>query len=111
MDSFRESMDSYRIVTTNPDSKKIWFIPYDTNPANPGFVLFRGSWILTLKDSFRIVSHESSQFLKIRLFLRILSTIAQNESLKIEICESESLRILKLRIRKSEFANPNLKDS
>ena len=63
------------------------------------FVSYRGSRILTLKDSFRIVSHESSQFSKIRLFLRIqrilriLSTIIRNESLKIEICESESLRI------------------
>jgi hypothetical protein len=71
MDSFRESMDSYRIVTTNPDSKKIRFVPYDTNPANPGFVSYRGSRIPTLKDSFWIVSHESSQFSKIRLFLRI----------------------------------------
>ena len=34
--------------------------------------------------------------------LRILSTIAQNESLKIKIPESESLRILQLRIRESE---------
>ena len=34
--------------------------------------------------------------------LQILSTIAQNESLKIEIHESESLQILKLQIRESE---------
>jgi hypothetical protein len=27
-------MDSYRIVTTNPDSKKVWFAPYDTNPKD-----------------------------------------------------------------------------
>ncbi len=81
------------------------------------FVSYRGSRILTLKDSFKIVSHESSQFLKFAHFyksnksLRILSTIAQNESLKIEIRKSESLRILKFQIRKSGFANPNLKDS
>jgi hypothetical protein len=37
--------------------------------------------------------------------------MARNESLKLEIRESESLRILKLRIRESGFANPNLKDS
>ncbi len=43
--------------------------------------------------------------------LRILSTMAQNESLKLEIRKSESLRIFKLRIRESGFANPNLKDS
>ncbi len=95
MDSFCESMDLYRIVTTSPDSKKIWFVPYNMNPANPGFVSYRGSRILTLKDLFRIVSHESSQFSKIRLFyesnksLQNFSTIAQNESLKIEIRESK----------------------
>ena len=65
-------------------------------------------------DSYRIVGHESSQFSKIRLFLRILrilSTIARNESLKIKIRESKSLWILKFCIRESGFANPNLKDS
>ena len=36
---------------------------------------------------------------------------ARNESLKIEICESESLWILKIRIRESGFVTPNLKDS
>ena len=91
-------MDSYCIVTTNPDSKKVRFVPYDTNP---GFVSYRGSQILTFKDSFRIVSYESNQFSKIRLFLRIqriLSTIARNESFKIQIRESESLRIRTLKI-------------
>ena len=43
--------------------------------------------------------------------LQILSTMARNESLKLEIREFESLRILMLRIRESGFANPNLKDS
>ncbi len=56
MDLYRESMDSYRIVTTNPDFKKVCFVPYE---MNPGFVSYRGSQILTLKDSFRIVSHEN----------------------------------------------------
>ncbi len=101
-------MDLCRFVITNPDSKKVRFVLYETNP---GFVSYRGSQILTLKDSFWFVSHKSSLFSKIRLFLRILSTIAQNESLKIEIRESESLRILKIRIRESGFVNPNLKDS
>ena len=68
MDSFRESMESYRFVTTNPDFKMVRFVPYDTNP---GFVLYRGSQILSLKDSFRIVNHESSQFSKICRFLQI----------------------------------------
>jgi hypothetical protein len=40
MDSFSKSMDSYRIVVTNPDSKKVWSVPYKTNP---GFVSHRGS--------------------------------------------------------------------
>ncbi len=47
VDSFRESMDSFCIVITNPDSKKIRFVPYETNP-----------------DSFRIVDHESLMFSK-----------------------------------------------
>jgi hypothetical protein len=61
-------LNLYRIVTTNPDFKKVCFVPYKTNP---GFVSYRGSRILTLKDSFQIVSHESSQFSKIRPFLQI----------------------------------------
>jgi hypothetical protein len=90
-------VDSFRIVVTNPDSKKIRFVSWLTNP-----------------DSFRIVDHESFMFSKYsfcRLIfkrfacfyesnesLRILSTMAQNESLKIEI-------------RESGFVTPNLKYS
>jgi hypothetical protein len=95
MDLFCKSMDSYGIVVTNPDSKKVRSVPYD---MNPGFVSYRGSRILTLKDLFWIVNHNSSQFSKIRMFSRIqqiLSTIAQNKSLRfglaslrIQICES-----------------------
>jgi hypothetical protein len=102
MDSFCESMDSFCFVITNPDSKKVRFVPYK---MNPGFVSYRGSRILTLKDAFQILSHESSQFSKICLFLRIqriLSTIARNESLKIEIRESESYESLSF-----GFANPD----
>jgi hypothetical protein len=83
---------SHDIVVTNPDTKKVWSVPYNTNP---GFVLYCGSQMQTLKDLFWIVNHKSSQFSKIRLFSRIqqiLSTIAQNESLKIQICKSKSLR-------------------
>ncbi len=40
-------MDSFRIVVTNPDSKKIRFVPYETNP-----------------DSFCIVDLESLMFSK-----------------------------------------------
>ena len=102
MDSFCESMDLYRFVGHKSGLKKIRFVLWITNPDLKRFVLYRGSRILTLKDSFRNVNHESSQFSKIHLFLqiqRILSTVAQNKSLKIEICESESLRIQTLKIR------------
>ncbi len=97
---FCESMDSYRIVTTNPDSKKVRFVPYDTNPANPGFISYRGSQILTFKDLFRIVSHESSQFSKIRLFLRIQRILRnpQYYSTK-QILKNRDLRIRTLKIR------------
>ncbi len=47
MDSFCKSMDSFCIVVTNLDSKKIWFVPYKTNP-----------------DLFCIVDHESLMFSK-----------------------------------------------
>ncbi len=87
--------------------------------------------ILRILDSYRIVDHKSwlqkigfeslvtnsVNFQRFTCFyesnesLRILSTIAQNESFKIEIRESESLQILKFWIRESGFANPNLKDS
>ncbi len=43
--------------------------------------------------------------------LQILSTIAQNKSLKIQIRKSESLLILKVWTHKSGFMKPNLKDS
>ncbi len=79
-------MDSFRFVITNSDSKKVRFV----------------SWSRIL-DLYRIVDHESSHFQKIRfadLFRdaifkrfdesnksykssRILSTMAQNESLRI----------------------------
>jgi hypothetical protein len=55
-------MDSCRIVTTNPDSKKVHSVPYKTNPR---FVSYHGSQIQTLKDSFQIMNHKSSQFSKI----------------------------------------------
>ncbi len=104
MDSFRESMDSYRFVGHKSRLKKIRFVLWITNPDLKRFGSYR--------------DHESSQFSKDSTCfhesnesLRILSTMARNESLKIEIRESKSLRILVLRIRESGFANPNLKDS
>ncbi len=103
MESFRESMDSYRFVDHKSGLKKIWFVSWITNPDLKRFGSYR--------------DHESSQFSKDSTCfhesnesLRILSTMARNQSLKIEIRESESLQILKLRICKSGFANPKLKD-
>jgi hypothetical protein len=97
-------MDSYRFVGHESGLKKIRFVSWITNPNLKRFGSYR--------------DHESSQFSKDSTCfhesnesLRNLSTMARNESLKIEIRKSESLQILKLRIRESGFVNPNLKDS
>jgi hypothetical protein len=82
MDSFCESMDSYRFVGHESGLKKIRFVSWITNPNLKRFGSYR--------------DHESSQFSKDSTCfhesnesLRILSTMARNESLKIEIRESE----------------------
>ncbi len=104
MDSFCKSMDLYQFVGHESRLKKIQFVSWITNPNLKRFGSYR--------------DHESSQFSKVSTCyhesnesLRILSTMARNKSLKIEIRKSKSLRILKLRICESGFANPNLKDS
>ncbi len=66
--------DSYkRFVKTWIRFANPWIrtVSWIMNPDLKRFVSYRGSRILTLKDSFQIVSHESSQFSKIRPFLRI----------------------------------------
>jgi hypothetical protein len=63
MDSFCKSMDLYRIVTTNPDSKRVRFVPYD---MNPGFISYCGSRIRTWKDLYCIVHTNPANFQKIR---------------------------------------------
>ncbi len=82
MDSFCESMDFYQFVGHESGLKKIQFVSWITNPNLKRFGSYR--------------DHESSQFSKDSTCfyesnesLRILSTMAQNESLKIEIRESE----------------------
>ncbi len=90
-------MGSYRIVVTNPDSKKIRFVPYETNP-----------------DLFRIVDHESLMFSKdsfrrlifkrFDLFTRIQQILTNpDESLvhRRTLNKPESIQILGFR-----FANP-----
>ena len=110
-DSYKRSVKTWiRTVSwiTNPDFKRffsfrdwrirICFVSWITNPSCFQKIRF--------VDLFcRLI------FKRFACFLQILSTIARNESLKIEIRESESLWILKIRIRKSGFVTPNLKDS
>ncbi len=95
MDSRNESMDSYRFVGHEYGLKQIHLVVWITN--------------LDLKRFGSYRDHESSQFSKDSTCfhesnesLRILSTMARNESLKIEIRKSESLRILNLRICESK---------
>ena len=83
-----------------------------------GFVSYRGSRILHVFKRFlswiRFVdwfSKDLTCFYKSYESLWILSTIARNESLKIKIRKSESLRILRDQIRESGFVTTNLKDS
>jgi hypothetical protein len=80
--------DLYRFVGHESGLKKIQFVLWITNPDLKRFGSYR--------------DHESSQFSKdstcFHESLRILSTMTQNESLKIEIRESESLRIQTLKI-------------
>ncbi len=109
---------------------KTWIrtVSWITNPDLKRFVSFRDwririrfvSWItnpscfqkIRFVDSFRrLIFKRFACFYESNESLQILSTIAQNECLKIEIRESESLRILKIRIRESGFVTPNLKDS
>ncbi len=130
-------IDAYMIFLRMRESYKR-FVKTWISFVNPWICILSWSWILTPKsfdlclikwilDLYHIVDHESwhkkirfelwitspANFQRFNLFSWIqwiLSTIAQNESLKIQICESESLGILKVWTRKSGFASPNLKD-
>ncbi len=83
----------------------IRFVSWSRILTSKRFVLYRGSWILTLKDSFRIVNHESSQFSKIRLFLRILQILTNPEYYSTK-------RILKNRDSRIRIlTNPEVLDS
>ncbi len=102
MDSFCKSMDSFCFVITNPDSKKVRIVDHE-------------SWLKKIPFDLLVTNPVNFQrfacFYESNKSLRILSTMARNKSLKIEICKSKSLRILKILIRESGFVNPNLKDS
>jgi hypothetical protein len=88
--SWPRILDSYGSVDHKSWLSKIRFQSLVTNPVNfQRFACF----------------YESNES------LQILCTIAQNESLKIEIRESEFLRILKYQIRESGFVGLFLKDS
>jgi hypothetical protein len=97
MDLFCKSMDLYRIVTTNLESKKVWSVPYKTNP---GFVSYCGSRIRTWKDLFWVVYHKSSQFSK-DLTCFHESTNSQESLVHRRTMNSESIQILCF-----GFANP-----
>jgi hypothetical protein len=101
MDSFRESMDSYRNVSTNPDFKKVRFVPYDTNP---GFVSYRGSRIRTWKDSYRIVPTNPANFQKIRPVFT--NPTNPHESSRILVHRRTLNKYKSIRIPYFGFANP-----
>ena len=91
MDSFCESMDSFRFVITNPDSKKVRFV----------------SWSRIL-DSYRFVDHESSHFQKIRFADSFRDAIFKRFDESDESYESSRiLSTIDLRIH----TNPVLPDS
>ncbi len=122
-DSYKRYVKTW-IRFANPWIRTVLWI---TNPDFKRFVSFRDwririrfvSWItnpscfqkIRFVDLFRrLIFKRLACFYESYESLRILSTIAQNESLKIKIRESESLRILKIRIRESGFVTTNLKD-
>ncbi len=91
MDSFRESMDSFRFVITNPDSKKVRFILWSR-----------------ILDSYCIVDHESSHFQKIRFADSFRDAISKGFDESDESYESSRiLSTIDLRIH----TNPVLPDS
>jgi hypothetical protein len=103
-------MDLYSIVVTNPDSKKGFFRALQKE----SWICIE-SWLKKILFESLITNPVNFQrfacFHKSNESLWILSTIAQNKSIKIQIPESKSLQILKVWTRKSGFASPNLNDS
>ncbi len=114
MDSFRESMDSYRIVTTKPDFQKIRFVP-TKRILILGFVSFRFVTAV-LKYLYRGFVSDNTVSKYIRKSLRILTNppnpYESTESLRIHRIltnPTESIRIHRhSRIQMMGFANPHL---
>ncbi len=79
-------MDSYQFVGHESGLKKIRFVSWITNPDLKRFGFYRD-------HESREFSKDSTCFHESNESSRILSTMAQNESLQIEIRESESLSI------------------
>ena len=108
MDSFRESMDSYRIVTTNPDFQKIRFVP-TIRILILGFVSFRFVTAV-LKYPYRGFVSDNTISKYIRESFRILTNppnpYESTESLRILPNPYESIR--HSRIQMKGFANPHL---
>ncbi len=95
MDSFRESMDSYRIVTTNPDFQKIRFVP-TKRILILGFVSFRFVTAV-LKYPYRGLVSDNTISKYIRESFRILTNppnpYESTESLQILPNPYKSYRI------------------
>jgi hypothetical protein len=90
-------MDSFCFVVTNPDSKKIGFVPYETNPDL--FRILDHKSLMFSKDSFRRLI-----FKRFDLFSRIQQILTNpDESLvhRRTLNKPESLQILGF-----GFANP-----
>ena len=108
MDSFRESMDSYRIVTTNPDFQKIRFVP-TKRILILGFVSFRFV-TKVFKYPYRGFVSDNTISKYIRESFRILTNppnpYESTESLRILPNPYESIR--HSRIQMKGFANPHL---
>ena len=108
MDSFRESMDSYRIVTTNPDFQKIRFVS-TIRILILGFVSFRFVTAV-LKYPYRGFVSDNTISKYIRESFRILTNppnpYESTESLRILPNPYESIR--HSRIQMKGFANPHL---
>ncbi len=106
---FLRLRDSYkRFVKTWIRFANPWIrtVSWITNPDFKRFVSYRGSRILTLKDSFWIVSHESSQFSKIRPFLRFANPNLKDSYRGFVLWKHKSRITWFVSIRKATYTNP-----
>ncbi len=120
-------VDSFRIVTMNPDSKKVRFVPYETNPRFASwitnlfkdlkrFVLNREPWVQPIFKRFDLLSqiHESSWILTNLEHIDVLWTTHfhsfcgfVSSYCVLKICSLDLIRtpVFKLRISWIRFVN------